>query len=180
MVVVVIVVSGCRISSMIIFTIISLIIISISIIIIIINSSVAALLQVCNNCDGEIEAGDMAVFAPKSGNDVCWHPACFYCHTCEELLVDLHYCHKDGHIYCERHYAELVKPRCKACDEVSTIILCSSLPTFWTHSSIECYLTWYECYYLKNYGEFQYLLKKIVLALALVILQVFLKCCLSS
>ncbi|ETN86193.1 PET domain protein [Necator americanus] len=34
------------------------------------------------------------------------------------LLVDLTYCVKDDQIYCERHYAELHKPRCAACDEV--------------------------------------------------------------
>jgi hypothetical protein len=29
----------------------------------------------------------------------------------------------DEKIYCERHYAELVKPRCNACDEVSDLLL---------------------------------------------------------
>lgn len=41
------------------------------------------------------------------------------CSTCDELLVDLTYCVHDDKIYCERHYAELLKPRCNACDEVS-------------------------------------------------------------
>lgn len=48
-----------------------------------------------------------------------WHPKCFTCSTCDELLVDLTYCIHDDKIYCERHYAELLKPRCNACDEVS-------------------------------------------------------------
>ena len=74
--------------------------------------------QSCHRCEGEIEAGDIAVFAPKAGEDLCWHAACFVCSTCEELLVDLCYCHKDGIIYCERHYAEQIRPRCAACDEV--------------------------------------------------------------
>ncbi len=64
----------------------------------------------------------MAVFAPKAGENVCWHPACFICSTCEELLVDLVYCFKDNALFCERHYAEQVRPRCAACDEVSSLI----------------------------------------------------------
>lgn len=48
-----------------------------------------------------------------------WHPACFKCKQCKEPLVDLAHCVHDGAIYCERHYAELLKPRCAACDEVS-------------------------------------------------------------
>jgi len=74
--------------------------------------------QVCRNCEGEIEAGDLAVGAPKVGEDTLWHAACFTCTRCEELLASLCYCYKDGNIYCERHYAELVRPRCAACDEV--------------------------------------------------------------
>jgi len=74
--------------------------------------------QVCRNCDGDIEAGEMAIAAPKLGDALLWHAACFTCASCQELLVNLCYCCKDGNIYCERHYAELVRPRCAACDEV--------------------------------------------------------------
>lgn len=59
------------------------------------------------------------MIAPKFGELVAWHPACFVCAACQELLVDLTYCARDGHVYCERHYAETLKPRCSACDEVS-------------------------------------------------------------
>ena len=41
------------------------------------------------------------------------------CAICNNLLVDLIYFFKEGAIYCGRHYAELYKPRCAACDEVS-------------------------------------------------------------
>ena len=34
------------------------------------------------------------------------------------LQVDLTYCVFDDKIYCERHYAENLKPRCGACDEL--------------------------------------------------------------
>ncbi|XP_022082070.1 prickle-like protein 3 isoform X2 [Acanthaster planci] len=75
--------------------------------------------QECFKCGGEIEAGDMGVYADLLEDDsLCWHPFCFTCYTCDELLVDLAYFCKDGHIFCERHYAELVLPRCIACDEL--------------------------------------------------------------
>ena len=80
--------------------------------------------QSCHGCNGDIDVGEVAVYAPKVHEDLCWHPACFVCAQCEEQLVDLTYCHKDGAVYCERHYAELVKPRCAACDEVSTPRYC--------------------------------------------------------
>lgn len=63
--------------------------------------------------------GEVAIFAEKAGKDKCWHPNCFVCDTCDELLVDLIYFFKDGKIYCGRHYGELTRVRCAACDEVS-------------------------------------------------------------
>lgn len=60
----------------------------------------------------------MAVFASRASPALCWHPACFACSTCNELLVDLIYFYHDGKIHCGRHHAELLKPRCSACDEV--------------------------------------------------------------
>lgn len=58
------------------------------------------------------------MFASRAGHGVCWHPACFVCSMCNELLVDLIYFYQDGKIYCGRHHAERLKPRCTACDEV--------------------------------------------------------------
>lgn len=46
-------------------------------------------------------------------------PAKLFLASLFQLLVDLTYCVKEGQVYCERHYAELHKPRCSACDEVS-------------------------------------------------------------
>ena len=66
-----------------------------------------------------IAGGDIAVFASRVGHNQCWHPGCFVCMTCEELLVDLIYFYYEGQLYCGRHHAELLKPRCAACDEVS-------------------------------------------------------------
>eukprot|EP00112_Aurelia_sp_Birch-Aquarium-sp1_P023835 Seg727.2 transcript_id=Seg727.2/GoldUCD/mRNA.D3Y31 product="Prickle-like protein 1" protein_id=Seg727.2/GoldUCD/D3Y31 len=72
----------------------------------------------CANCDEKLKGGDVAIFAERAGPDKCWHPECFVCFTCNELLVDLIYFYKDGKIYCGRHYGELTRVRCQACDEL--------------------------------------------------------------
>jgi LIM domain len=71
-------------------------------------------------CGAAMLPGELAVFASRAGPDVSWHPACFVCVGCVELLVDLIYFYKDGLVYCGRHHAESLKPRCVACDEVCT------------------------------------------------------------
>ncbi|NXV71047.1 PRIC2 protein, partial [Atlantisia rogersi] len=73
---------------------------------------------ICEQCGGQINGGDIAVFASRAGHGVCWHPPCFICSVCNELLVDLIYFYQDGKIYCGRHHAECLKPRCAACDEI--------------------------------------------------------------
>ncbi|TRY99488.1 hypothetical protein DNTS_023010, partial [Danionella cerebrum] len=73
---------------------------------------------ICQQCGGQICGGDIAVFASRVGHGSCWHPQCFQCSSCQELLVDLIYFYQDGEIYCGRHHAERKKPRCQACDEI--------------------------------------------------------------
>nr|XP_027225313.1 protein prickle-like [Penaeus vannamei] len=72
----------------------------------------------CANCGESVGGGDIVVVAARAGPNACWHPACFNCHVCKELLVDLIYFWKDAHLYCGRHHAESLKPRCAACDEI--------------------------------------------------------------
>uniref|UniRef100_A0A672U498 Prickle planar cell polarity protein 3 n=1 Tax=Strigops habroptila TaxID=2489341 RepID=A0A672U498_STRHB len=72
----------------------------------------------CRQCGRRIAGGDMAVFAGRAGHGACWHPQCFQCSQCGELLVDLIYFYQDGRIYCGRHHAETRRPRCQACDEL--------------------------------------------------------------
>ncbi|XP_072242311.1 prickle-like protein 1a [Leuresthes tenuis] len=74
--------------------------------------------SVCEHCGESVNGGEMAVFASRASPVLCWHPACFACSTCSELLVDLIYFYHDGKIHCGRHHAELLKPRCSACDEI--------------------------------------------------------------
>ncbi|MGH0140171.1 UNVERIFIED_CONTAM: hypothetical protein FKN15_070498 [Acipenser sinensis] len=69
------------------------------------------------SCGKQIQGGDIAVFASRAGHGACWHPQCFQCSTCQELLVELIYFYQEGKIYCGRHHAERLKPRCQACDE---------------------------------------------------------------
>lgn len=72
----------------------------------------------CDGCDDSISTGDIAVFASRLGQNASWHPGCFSCCICRELLVDLIYFHRDGRLYCGRHHAETLKPRCSFCDEI--------------------------------------------------------------
>lgn len=69
-------------------------------------------------CAEPMGGGDMAVSASRAGPTSAWHPACFTCSVCRELLVDLIYFYRDGRLYCGRHHAETLKPRCAACDEL--------------------------------------------------------------
>ncbi|KAK9503345.1 hypothetical protein O3M35_011941 [Rhynocoris fuscipes] len=75
----------------------------------------------CPECGLAVNSGDVAILAPKFGDKVLWHPGCFVCSQCKQLLVDLTYCVHDDLLYCERHYAEQLKPRCSACDESDTL-----------------------------------------------------------
>uniref|UniRef100_A0A1B6DR65 Testin n=2 Tax=Clastoptera arizonana TaxID=38151 RepID=A0A1B6DR65_9HEMI len=73
----------------------------------------------CIGCFEVINVGQVAVLAERAGDSVAWHPGCFVCHTCKELLVDLIYFFHKGNVFCGRHYADIMKiPRCFACDEL--------------------------------------------------------------
>ncbi len=78
--------------------------------------------QTCGKCEKNLGIGEVVVFTDRGGSLQSWHPACFTCADCNELLVDLIYFYneKDHKIYCGRHHAEKIKPRCAACDEVSS------------------------------------------------------------
>ncbi|XP_015520382.1 uncharacterized protein LOC107224724 [Neodiprion lecontei] len=75
-------------------------------------------LQKCTQCEEEIHSGDIVVTAERA-KDAVWHPGCFICSTCNELLVDLVYFYHKGKLYCGRDLATLLNiPRCFACDEL--------------------------------------------------------------
>ncbi|XP_076878112.1 testin [Brachyhypopomus gauderio] len=72
----------------------------------------------CHHCQQDMRHGEPAVYAERAGYDRLWHPACFVCCTCEELLVDMIYFWKKGRLFCGRHYGDSEKPRCGGCDEL--------------------------------------------------------------
>lgn len=73
----------------------------------------------CKSCAQPIFSGTVAVKAHRAGNDVAWHPKCFTCNKCGDLLADLVYFYHQENIYCGRDLAEILRiPRCKACDEL--------------------------------------------------------------
>ncbi|MBZ3875913.1 Prickle-like protein 2 [Sciurus carolinensis] len=73
---------------------------------------------ICEQCRGQINGRDIAGFASHAGHRVYWHPPCYICTICNELLVDMFYFYQDGKIYCGRHHAECPKPHCAACNEI--------------------------------------------------------------
>ncbi|XP_026878049.2 testin isoform X1 [Electrophorus electricus] len=81
------------------------------------NSSPAGS-YMCHHCQQEMRRGEPAVYAERAGYDKLWHPACFVCCACKELLVDMIYFWKKGQLYCGRHYGDSEKPRCGGCDEL--------------------------------------------------------------
>ncbi|XP_068453651.1 prickle planar cell polarity protein 3 isoform X1 [Clinocottus analis] len=93
---------------------------------------------ICQQCERQICGGDIAVFASRAGQSGCWHPQCFQCATCSELLVDLIYFFQDGQIYCGRHHAERLKPRCQACDEIILADECTEAEGRYWHMKHFC------------------------------------------
>uniref|UniRef100_A0A8D3D1R5 Prickle homolog 3 n=1 Tax=Scophthalmus maximus TaxID=52904 RepID=A0A8D3D1R5_SCOMX len=93
---------------------------------------------ICQQCGRQICGGDIAVFAGRAGHGSCWHPQCFQCSSCSELLVDLIYFHQDGQIYCGRHHAERLKPRCQACDEIILADQCTEAEGRYWHMKHFC------------------------------------------
>lgn len=69
-------------------------------------------------CKKLLRPGEYGVFAARAGEQCCWHRLCFACQTCGQALINLIYFYHDGHLYCGRHHAELLRPRCPACDQV--------------------------------------------------------------
>ncbi|XP_052027054.1 testin-like [Apodemus sylvaticus] len=72
----------------------------------------------CYSCKHSMKEGEPAIYAERAGYSKLWHPACFNCSICGELLVDMIYFWKNGKLYCGRHYCDSEKPRCVSCDEL--------------------------------------------------------------
>ncbi|KAL3122989.1 hypothetical protein niasHT_008371 [Heterodera trifolii] len=74
----------------------------------------------CRNCQGQFKCTDVAVITDheRTNGEAIWHPNCFSCSVCQQLLADLLYFYRDGKYFCGRHYAERLYPRCFGCDEL--------------------------------------------------------------
>lgn len=72
----------------------------------------------CDKCRDQLRPGEYGVFAARAGERRCWHRACFACQACGQALINLIYFYHNGHLYCGRHHAELLRPRCPACDQL--------------------------------------------------------------
>ncbi|XP_015592961.1 uncharacterized protein LOC107266713 [Cephus cinctus] len=80
--------------------------------------SVMPIQQKCHQCQEPIHVGDVVVTA-QMAKDAVWHPGCFACSICNELLADLIYFYHTGKLYCGRDLATLLQiPRCFGCDEL--------------------------------------------------------------
>ena len=55
----------------------------------------------CRKCKNPMLPGELAVVAPRFSLTDFWHPNCFCCTTCDELLVDLAYCVFDDSLQCK-------------------------------------------------------------------------------
>eukprot|EP00731_Ephydatia_muelleri_P032074 Em0023g581a len=75
--------------------------------------------KICAGCSMDISLGEVHVVADRLGPDKVWHPRCFKCAECKELLADLIYFASDQQaVYCGRHHGELYVKRCAGCDEL--------------------------------------------------------------
>lgn len=72
----------------------------------------------CEKCEQNLNPGEIAISAEHANPLARWHPKCFSCVECSELLTDLLYYNHNGKIYCQKHYDILTRPKliCAACD----------------------------------------------------------------
>ncbi|XP_041782458.1 testin [Anopheles merus] len=86
-----------------------------------VRDAVAMTAHHCTGCTQPIAVGEVAVKVDRasSSDRSIWHPQCFKCNRCGELLADLVYFYHGGAVYCGRDLAAMLKiPRCAACDEL--------------------------------------------------------------
>ncbi|KAF2360340.1 PET domain [Trinorchestia longiramus] len=73
----------------------------------------------CQQCLQPMIVGEVAVICERAGPQKFWHPNCFACYECGDLLADMIYFWYGNHIYCGRHYHQAANvPRCHGCDEL--------------------------------------------------------------
>lgn len=108
----------------------------------------------CAQCHEKLTSKEFVISALRAGPHSLWHPACFVCCVCKEILADLIYFYKDGKIYCGRHHAETLKPRCVTCDEIIFADECTEAEGFSWHTR---HFSCFECNQLL--GGQQYIMR---------------------
>eukprot|EP00045_Choanoeca_perplexa_P008152 m.74780 g.74780 ORF g.74780 m.74780 type:complete len:542 (-) comp14379_c0_seq1:82-1707(-) len=75
----------------------------------------------CYRCTGAIRQGQLCAqiqrLHDEQGPAVYHHDTCFVCERCEEPLADLLAFVHENMLLCGRHFADMHRPRCHACDE---------------------------------------------------------------
>lgn len=72
----------------------------------------------CKDCSEIMKNGEIGVECHHHTKTDTYHPNCFRCETCRQLLVDNIYFFYKNKYYCGRHYADQLYPRCAGCDEL--------------------------------------------------------------
>ncbi|CAF0811134.1 unnamed protein product [Adineta steineri] len=94
----------------------------------------------CRGCQQLIDLGSPCIYIKRSDDYTnLWHPQCFRCTQCKQFLVDLMYFYNDDQIYCERHHADLYKPRYTNCDQIMFRFQCIKIEDHdWNKYNFSC------------------------------------------
>ncbi|KAI0981834.1 hypothetical protein GJ496_002722, partial [Pomphorhynchus laevis] len=77
--------------------------------------------QKCEDCQSSIFESKHCVKVSIGTQTLFWHPDCFRCRKCKNVLVDYAYCHIGFNLYCIRHFNDITSHRCYDCDEYQII-----------------------------------------------------------
>uniref|UniRef100_G1PP37 Prickle planar cell polarity protein 4 n=1 Tax=Myotis lucifugus TaxID=59463 RepID=G1PP37_MYOLU len=92
----------------------------------------------CEKCRERLRPGEYGVFAARAGERPCWHQACFACQAGGQALMNRIYFDHDGHLSCGHHHAELLRPRCPACDQLIFSPRCTEAEGWRWHENHFC------------------------------------------
>lgn len=96
----------------------------------------------CEKCSEILHPGEIAISAEYADPLARWHPKCFSCQECNELLTDLLYYNHENQIYCKKHFEIFAKPKvfCAACDTViETNEYVKAEDNFWHKEHFVCW-----------------------------------------
>ncbi|KAI6224646.1 hypothetical protein M3Y95_00774800 [Aphelenchoides besseyi] len=84
------------------------------------TARIAANRLTCRECRSSISHDSVGILPSKThaNKTDIWHPGCFKCEQCHDLLADLLYFFKEGQYLCGRHFCEKTYERCAGCDEL--------------------------------------------------------------